>query len=492
MTMSGDPDDDDLLFEEDLPDSRPAGTPKGSEGETASALDKKATRQASRPDSSAAAGPPVPWNVLIVDDDPEVHLITRAVLYPLRFKGRALALKSAYSAYEAEAVIAADPTIAVILLDVVMETEDAGLRLVKTIREKLGNRMVRIILRTGQPGQAPEREVIIDYDINDYKAKTELTAQKLFTSMVAALRSYDDLRALEASEQKLLEANEQLELRVAERTADLMRSNKDLETFAYSISHDLKEPLRTIGGYLQLIERRLEDRLDDETREYMTFVGDGAARLSVMIDDLLDYAKLTPSAVRLSRFDLRQPIERALANLGHAIDESGAVIRIPSTAPVIEGDANQLARLFQNLLENAIKYGKQEEPPFIRVTIDQIDANPAEAVGTPGALSRRAGGDANAPSQKAAEDGIAMPALPNGTSSGFVDISITDNGRGIPPGQINRIFDLFHRGDRSDPISGTGVGLAICQRVVDLHHGALLVTSVPGEGSTFTIRLPRS
>ncbi|MBV8534358.1 MAG: response regulator, partial [Alphaproteobacteria bacterium] len=134
----------------------------------------------------AEAPPPaaeVPWTILIVDDDKEVHEITRVVLADCSFKGRPLLLRSAYSAAEAEAMLRRHPEIAVILLDMVMETEIAGLELVQKIREEFGNHRVRVILRTGQPGQAPERSIIMDYDINDYKAKTELTSQRLFTGI---------------------------------------------------------------------------------------------------------------------------------------------------------------------------------------------------------------------------------------------------------------------------------------------------------------------
>ncbi|KAA0682721.1 DUF3369 domain-containing protein [Roseomonas genomospecies 6] len=147
--------------------------------------------------SSAQSGAPPPWKLLIVDDDPEVHAITRVVLNDVTFDGRPLHFLSAHSGREARAILDGHPDIAAVLLDVVMETDDAGLRLVHHIREELGNRQVRIILRTGQPGQAPERQVIVGYDINDYKAKSELTAQKLFTTTVAALRSYQHIDAIE-------------------------------------------------------------------------------------------------------------------------------------------------------------------------------------------------------------------------------------------------------------------------------------------------------
>ncbi len=143
------------------------------------------------------------WKLLIVDDEEDVHAVTRLVLQDYEFEGRRLELLSAYSGQEAEALLREHADIAVMLLDVVMETDRSGLDLVRFIRDDLRNRMVRIILRTGQPGQAPEKKVIIEYDINDYKEKTELTAQKLVTAVTAALRSFRDLRIIEQSRRGL-------------------------------------------------------------------------------------------------------------------------------------------------------------------------------------------------------------------------------------------------------------------------------------------------
>ena len=138
-----------------------------------------------------------PWSILIVDDDASIHAATRMVLRGVKFRGRSLKCLSANSAAEARKALQSRPEIALVLLDVVMESDDAGLQLVRYIRTEMGNRRVRIILRTGQPGQAPERDVILNYDINDYKSKTELTTQKLFTSVVAALRGYEDITEIE-------------------------------------------------------------------------------------------------------------------------------------------------------------------------------------------------------------------------------------------------------------------------------------------------------
>ena len=140
-----------------------------------------------------------PWRVLVVDDEPQVHQVTKMALQGFQFQGRELDLISAYSGQEARAVLEQQTDIALVLLDVVMETETSGLDLAKWIREQARNTTVRIILRTGQPGQAPEKHVIRDYDINDYKSKTDLTVQKLYTLMYTALRTFEHVRILERS-----------------------------------------------------------------------------------------------------------------------------------------------------------------------------------------------------------------------------------------------------------------------------------------------------
>lgn len=161
-------------------------------------------------EDAQADGEIAPWLVMVVDDDPVVHDVTKLALYDFEYQGRGLSFLQAHSAAEARELLPRHPDVAVILLDVVMETDDAGLRLVSHIREVIGNRMVRIILRTGQPGSAPPRQVVLEYDINDYREKTELTAAYLFTSVAAALRSFENLLALEKSRlglQHIIEAS---------------------------------------------------------------------------------------------------------------------------------------------------------------------------------------------------------------------------------------------------------------------------------------------
>jgi response regulator RpfG family c-di-GMP phosphodiesterase len=170
------------------------------------------------------------WKILVVDDEPEVHDVTRLVLQGFTFENRPLQFLAAHSAQQARELLAANPDIAVILLDVVMETDQAGLELVKHIRNTLGNHFSRIVLRTGQPGQAPEHDVITNYDINDYKEKTELTAQKLSTMMFAALRGYRDIMTIEANKRGLE--------RVIAASADIFSHEQPME-FASAVLSQL-------------------------------------------------------------------------------------------------------------------------------------------------------------------------------------------------------------------------------------------------------------
>ncbi len=177
-------------------------------------------------DSHELSGELARWPLLIVDDEEEVHAVTKLALSGFEFAGRGLEFVSAHSAAQAREVLRERRDIAVVLLDVVMETDHAGLEVADFIRNVIENRFARIVLRTGQPGQAPEREVIRRYDINDYKEKTELTAKKLFTVVYTALRSYRDLLALEANRRGLLQ--------VVQASANLFRT-ESVEQFVQGV-----------------------------------------------------------------------------------------------------------------------------------------------------------------------------------------------------------------------------------------------------------------
>jgi diguanylate cyclase (GGDEF)-like protein len=204
------------------------------------------------------------WKILVVDDERQVHEVTRLALKNFKFEDKPLEIISAYSGQEAQVILTQHPDTAVLLLDVVMETKYAGLDLVKHIRESLNNLFVRIILRTGQPGEAPEISIIKGYDINDYKTKTELTQQKLFSSLVTAIRAYRDILTVEDARQeiavlneKLLSFNQTLEETVRLRTQELEQKNRQLET---EIQTRLKaqQELQRINRDLDLANKELD------------------------------------------------------------------------------------------------------------------------------------------------------------------------------------------------------------------------------------------
>jgi serine phosphatase RsbU (regulator of sigma subunit) len=171
------------------------------------------------------------WNILIIDDEPHVHQVTRMVLRDLIYNNKKIKFHSAFSAEEAKTLLKQEIQFSLALVDVVMEEDDSGLKLVEYIRKDLAEYKLRLILRTGQPGFAPEKEVIINYDINDYKEKTELSAQKLTTSVISALRNYEHIDAVS-------KLNNELEKKVADRVADLNEANKKLKTMLAALQED--------------------------------------------------------------------------------------------------------------------------------------------------------------------------------------------------------------------------------------------------------------
>jgi diguanylate cyclase (GGDEF)-like protein/PAS domain S-box-containing protein len=203
-----------------------------------------------------------PWLVLLVDDDREVHRVTRLVLEDLVFQGRSLHFTSAYSADEARAILRRSNSFAVCMLDVVMETETAGLDLIQYIRSDLANYEMRLILRTGEPGMAPERDVILRYDINDYKAKIELTQGKLVTAMISALRGFQQLVELNRHRRHLAATNRTLEQRVAERTAALHKAEQRWRSVLDSAVHPMV--ISRLGdGLVRYANQRAEDLFGD-------------------------------------------------------------------------------------------------------------------------------------------------------------------------------------------------------------------------------------
>jgi len=241
------------------------------------------------------------WKIIIADDEPEVHNVTRMVLSDYTFEGRGLEFLSAYSAKETLDLIKKHPDTAIILLDVVMETDDAGLRAAREIRQVLKNKFVRIILRTGQPGKAPEKDVIIDYDINDYKEKTELTVQKLFTTITSALRSYRDLRIIEKnrvgleqiirSSAKLFEHQSLKEFAkgILTQLIAILRLGEDSMYIKFSGFSALQANgdfmiIAGTGKYADLVDKDVKTTLDPDALKYLNMALEEGR--SILVDDV--------------------------------------------------------------------------------------------------------------------------------------------------------------------------------------------------------------
>jgi len=232
------------------------------------------------------------WTVLVVDDDPDIHTMTRFLLSDLRFRDRPLKLLHAFSATQAEAILRQDEAIALILLDVVMETDDAGLRLARRIRDDLANRIVRIVLRTGQPGMAPERMVLLDYDINDYKAKAELTADRMFATVITALRTYETIKALIDEQKARRLADQEAEthratiLALEKRKADERKA--ELDAIAQHLGMIILPGLRDVADEAKAIPgiARMMSPVTAGNDDFSAAIIEVGSRISVHLDTM--------------------------------------------------------------------------------------------------------------------------------------------------------------------------------------------------------------
>ncbi|MDQ7788384.1 MAG: ATP-binding protein, partial [Thermodesulfovibrionales bacterium] len=227
---------------------------------------------------------------------------------------------------------------------------------------------------------------------------------------------------------------------------ELKRSNEDLKQFAYAASHDLQEPLRGIEGFIKLLVRRYKGKLDEKAGEYIDYIVDDVQRMQMLIKDLLVYSRISAKGIVSKHANCSVALEQALSNLRTALEESGAEVTYDSL-PVVMGDAVQFTRLFQNLIGNAIKF-RGKEPLKIHISAHQKE-----------------------------NEWI---------------FSIRDNGIGIDPKQAERIFVIFQRLHTRQEYPGTGIGLAICKRIVERHGGKIWLESEPEKGTTFYFTIPES
>ncbi|MEU9019793.1 ATP-binding protein [Actinomadura sp. NPDC048394] len=229
------------------------------------------------------------------------------------------------------------------------------------------------------------------------------------------------------------------------QTAELRRSNAELEQFAYVASHDLQEPLRKVASFSQMLERRYADQLDDRARQYIGFAVDGAKRMQVLINDLLAFSRVGRMH-RQQRLALREPLERALANLDDALASSGARVEVPGDLPQVAGDPTLLTMLWQNLVGNAVKFCPPDRDPVVRIACEGEDDQ--------------------------------------------WHLTVTDNGIGIPVEYEEKIFVIFQRLHGRDSYSGTGIGLALCKKIVEYHGGRIWLDPEHRDGARFHLTLP--
>ncbi|MGA9381102.1 MAG: hybrid sensor histidine kinase/response regulator [Phormidium sp.] len=427
------------------------------------------------------------WKIAIVDDDPTVHQATKLALKNFLFENKPLTFFSAYSGFEAKQLIAQNPDIAFILLDVVMETNDAGLQVVRYIREELDNQNIQIILRTGQPGEAPEESVIVAYNINDYKLKTELTRQKLITAMISALRAYRNAIDLETQANKLTQA-----LHSLERTQIQLIQSEKMSTLGHlvtGIAYEINNPLGWVSGNLSLLEESvrnllqivethheicpnicadIKSKINDIDLEYLqndlpkliTSTKEGIDRLHHLSNSLRIFSK-TNTGAKIS-LNIHECIDSTLLIIKHRLKANNyhpviEVLKDYANIPLVECFPGQLNQVLMNLLNNAIDAVKESNRGR---SFADIRANPNRIT-----------------IQTAWEDET------------HIVIRIQDNGVGMSEAVKQQAFEPFFT---TKPVGqASGLGLAIARQiVVEKHGGSIQLKSSLGEGSELAIVLP--
>ena len=262
-----------------------------------------------------------------------------------------------------------------------------------------------------------------------------------FTALLTFILFWNRRLAREIERRKKAEEQNRL------YTEELARSNVDLQQFAYVASHDLQEPLRMISSYLQLIERRYKGKLDDDADTFIHFAVDGATRLQTLIAGLLEFSRVKTHGRDFAPVAVQEVVEGVCRDLQALILETETKVHL-GEMPVIQGDATQIARLFQNLLHNAIKFRKPDVPPIIEIHAEKTDAGQV--------------------------------------------FCVRDNGIGIESRYFDRIFSIFQRLHTREEYPGTGIGLSICKRIVERHGGRIWLESSVDGGSTFYFSIPEN
>lgn len=335
----------------------------------------------------------------------------------------------------------------------------AGLALVKegaTAREILPDMDLRwieifgVVALTGEPKKIEHYSEKSNrwFDIFAYSPEPN----KFATLFVDITERKHAERELHQSREELRKNNESLEMRVRERTAELERSNKELQDFAFIASHDLQEPLRKIQTFGDMVSEKCRDSLSEEGLFYLGRMRSAAARMQQLMRSLLGYSRVSTRACAFAPVNLSDAVQEALSNLEIQIKESRGSVEV-GTLPTIEADETQMVQLFQNLISNGLKFSRKDDTPKVRIHFESV---PNDAGREPSACR----------------------------------LYVEDNGIGFDQKYLEQIFLPFERLHGRDEYSGVGMGLAICKKIVERHCGTITAMSTPGEGSTFVVTLP--
>ncbi len=298
-----------------------------------------------------------------------------------------------------------------------------------------------------QTGQIIGALTVYSGELHTFDDEEEALLVKIGQAISFALDGLIHEAQRKQAEAELKQLNSELELRVRERTVQLESANKELESFSYSVSHDLRAPLRAISGFSEIIARRHRARLNEEGQHYIDNIVQASGRMGQLIDDLLTYARLGRAGVRHESVSLVSLVSEINRNMQAHLDEIHGTLTIAEGLPMVIGDQTLLSQVFTNLLENAFKYHKPALPPQVSLTYSN--------------------------------------------EGKYVVFKVSDNGIGIPQEYQEKIFTMFQRLHSEEQYPGTGVGLATVRKSVTLLGGSVWVESKVGEGSTFFVRLPK-
>ncbi|KZN69258.1 ATP-binding protein [Pseudoalteromonas luteoviolacea] len=417
-----------------------------------------------------------PWKILLVDDEPEIHQVTKMALSRFTYDDRALEFHHAYSKAQAMEILQDIEGISVILLDVIMETDTAGLDCVREIRHSLNNKDVRIILRTGQPSTIPEHEVMLKYDINDYKNKVDLTKSRLYIVMTSALRAFEDIERKAALISALEDLNNNLEERVAERTSELQLANLELiqakqqiiaqqqsllqsekmasvGQLAAGVAHEINNPLGAIKCNFDVLSDYIRDFKVNLARLGTSDVELDIAEITEILDDTrVDLSRIEKIVKALSIFNGLSGEKRATINLKKVIEQYAADLKLPLSVKFLPEEGvcwevlccpGQILQIVGILHKNAVEAGSDINEIELEVTSCQNS----------------------------------------------IRLSVKDKGEGIEQSNLNRVFDPFYT---TKPVGqNLGLGLTIALVLTKHHNGEIKVESEQGLGSSFEVCIPK-